>query len=281
MDVVRFDHSHSFAGMNQLRMQGNLKKMRTDLAEPISYIFRASGQEVLLNTWIGKKLKIRFTGRINCVVCGRLVGKPMGQGFCFDCFSHAPENSECIVRPELCRAHLGEGRDPEWEQEHHNQPHVVYLAKSSRIKVGVTRASQVPFRWIDQGASEVIVIADAPCRKAAGDMEVFLKGYFSDKTAWQRMLKGELSDLSLSNEVDRAIGLLSESFKQYVVRESKPCTLHYPLSKNPDKVKSINLMRQPELEDILVGIKGQYLIFENNAVLNVRNHSGFYVVLEA
>ena len=138
---------------------------------------------------IGKDLGLRATGCSAVSVAARRVKKLFGQGFCFPCLQNAPEAAECIIRPELCRAHLGEGRDPEWEQEHHATEHVVYLSHTGGVKVGITRSTQVPVRWIDQGAVSALVIARVPYRQLAGLIEVDLKRLFADRTNWRAMLK--------------------------------------------------------------------------------------------
>ena len=145
-----------------MKLEGNSLKMKGRLAETIQYSLRLGESECDLNPFIGKSIRFQYLNKINCVVCGRDTKKSFAQGFCYPCMVSSPENSECIIRPELCRGHLGEGRDAEWEKEHHVCEHVVYLASSSVLKVGVTRAQQVPTRFIDQGASAVRIIARTP-----------------------------------------------------------------------------------------------------------------------
>ena len=183
-------------------VQGNLTKMKSSLEDEVEYRLMLS-EEVRMNDFIGKALKIEFTGTINCQNCGKVTKKTFSDGFCYSCFTTAAQAAECIIRPELCRAHLGEGRDPEWEEKHHNQPHIVYLAASSAIKVGITRATQVPTRWIDQGASSAVILAETPNRYEAGRIEVAMKSLYTDKTSWQKMLK---------NEIDEEIDLLDEKW---------------------------------------------------------------------
>ena len=168
--------------------------MKTVFNDPIEYSLLLNGENLSVNSLIGKHIQLQHTGAIFCSSCGTKIKKTFQDGLCFKCFQSAPEASECILRPELCRAHLGEGRDIEWEQNNHNQPHVVYLAASDTVKVGVTRATQVPFRWMDQGAISAIRLAETPNRYEAGKLEVALKSFFTDKTNWQRMLKNEIDE---------------------------------------------------------------------------------------
>lgn len=251
--------------------------MHTEYADPILYTLELGGDKLTVNELLGKKIRIEFGGRINCVACGKQTKKAFGQGFCYPCFKDAPENAECIVRPELCEGHLGKGRDPEWEMKYHVQPHYVYLALSSGLKVGITRKTQIPTRWIDQGASEAILLAEVPYRRLSGEIEVALKQYYNDKTNWQRMLKDEVLEADLVEKKKEAESLLPDDLKQYVLQKEELWHLHFPHLDIPKKVMSVRLDKQNELDGILTGIKGQYLIMDNHNVLNIRNHAGYFV----
>lgn len=256
---------------------GNLFKMPTEFDSPIKYKLVLGEDEILMNDLLGNKIAINFDGQINCVSCGRLTKKAFGQGFCYPCFANSPDNAECILRPELCVGHLGGGRDPEWELKHHVQPHYVYLALSSGIKVGITRGTQVPTRWIDQGASAAIILAKVPYRRLSGEIEVALKAHYSDKTIWQRMLKDEVLDADLLVKKAEAKSFLPPELQQYVTDDEEIWNLEFPSLDTPTKVKSVRLEKQPQLEGVLTGIKGQYLILDNQHVFNVRNHAGYFV----
>lgn len=257
---------------------GNLSKMRTKLESPIQYNLINGEQEVLMNQYIGSQIGIYFTGQINCVDCNKLTKKAFGQGFCYSCFVNSPMNAECIIRPELCEAHIGGGRDPEWEKKHHLQPHYVYIALSSGMKVGVTRDTQIPTRWIDQGAWKALLLAKTENRRQAGEIEVSLKPYISDKTAWQRMLKNQLQfDADLIEMKEELIEYIPEILQDFIVDEDDVLELEYPVLHYPEKVKSINLDKTPTFEGKLNGIKGQYLIFDGGMVINIRKYSGYYV----
>jgi hypothetical protein len=260
-------------------MEGNLKKMKTVIGNPINYSLLLH-EEVHLNQLIGKEVQLLWTGRINCRKCNKEIKKTFGEGFCYECFVTAPEAAECILRPELCKAHLGIGRDPEWEEKNHNQPHVVYLAASSAIKVGITRLTQVPTRWIDQGASEAIIIAETPNRYEAGRIEVELKSLYTDKTSWQRMLKNEIDEsIDLEEEKWQLEEQMPADITDFFREDDEVVELHYPVIEYPTKVKSIKLDREPEFKAVLKGIKGQYLIFDEGRVMNIRSHTGYYVQL--
>jgi hypothetical protein len=256
-------------------------KMRTEITDEVQYYLKGEEEDLHLNEFIGSPFRISFQNEIRCVVCDRQTKKAFGQGFCYPCFMDAPENSPCIIKPELCEAHLGKGRDVEWEQRNHMQPHFVYLAKSSAIKVGITRDTQIPTRWIDQGATEAIIIAKVPYRKLCGDIEVALKEHYTDKTSWQRMLKNEVSDESLLEHHKNVVTLFPEELKEYYQPDEKVLKLDFPVDEFPVKVKSMKLDKLPEIEGTLMGIKGQYLLFDEGRVINLRSHSGYVAKFEA
>lgn len=258
-------------------MRIKLSKMRVKYGEEVQYFLRGEVEDWLMNDMIGKDLTVEFDGRITCQNCDKAIKKTY-QGYCFQCFSEIPEASPCIIRPELCEAHLGKGRDIEWEDAHHNQPHVVYLAQSGGIKVGVTRKTQVPTRWIDQGAVRTIILAETPYRQLAGQIEVELKQFISDKTDWRKMLKNDIdTEVSLKDKREMLAELLSPHLSEYVDSSSEEFHIRYPVLQHPKSVSSIRLDSAPAFKLKLTGIKGQYLLFDGGKALNVRNHAGYHV----
>jgi len=263
-----------------MKGSGYLSKMEVIPESPVGYFLHLD-QRYFLNDFIGKQLSLTWNGGIQCVGCGRQIPKTFGEGFCYPCFQSSPHASPCIIRPELCRAHFGEGRDSEWEERNHNQPHAVYLTAGDAVKVGVTRKTNLETRWIDQGATRAIVLAETTNRYEAGLLEVALKDFFSDKTNWQKMLR---------NEKDESIDLVDEKWR---VHEEMPSdlacffsqndditTFEFPVLSYPSKVSSISLEKVRHHEGTLIGIKGQYLLFSDGSVLNVRRHTGFHVELK-
>ncbi len=254
-----------------------ISKMIVSLDSIIQYDLELD-KTIRMNDWIGKHITLSWNGNIFCPSCQTKTKKSFGEGFCYKCFISAPEATECNLRPELCRAHLGEGRDVEWEEKHHNQPHIVYLAASDKVKVGVTRITQVPTRWIDQGASSAIRIAETPNRYEAGILEVALKSFFSDKTNWQRMLKNELDEsIDLVEEKWNLHDQLPADLTKYYSENDEIISLNYPVIEFPIKVSSMSFDKTPIIEGLLQGIKGQYLIFEGGKVLNIRKHTGYSI----
>ena len=258
---------------------GNLSKMKVEHEDPVIYTLNLEEKNVIMNDLIGNRVNLRFTGTIHCVACGKVTKKAFGQGFCYSCFMNSPLNSECIIRPELCEAHLGKGREPAWEEEHHNKPHIVYLALTSGVKVGVTREDQVPVRWIDQGAWKAIKLARTPYRQIAGHIEVALKNFLTDKTPWQKMLKNETDESTDLVSVKRQISSrLNPSFREYLLTEENEVFIfNYPVLQYPEKVKSLSPDKNQFIDGILTGIRGQYLMFNYSEVLNVRSNSGYEI----
>ncbi|MDB9775192.1 DUF2797 domain-containing protein [Vicingaceae bacterium] len=263
--------------------EGNISKMRVELEHPVHYSLQLSDEvKVDMNDLIGKEISLAFNGVINCVNCGRVTKKSFAQGSCYPCFINSPNNAECIIRPELCRAHLGEGRDPEWEERNHNQPHIVYMAIGAGIKVGVTRETQIPTRWIDQGAWKAVRLARTPNRYQAGVIEVDMKSHVSDKTHWMKMLKNELAeDLDVIKVKEELLQIMNDKYNDFHSEDNEIIEINYPVLEFPTKVKSHNLDKLPLLKGKLMGIKGQYLIFDGGIVINLRKYSGYHIEITA
>ncbi|GAB5401592.1 MAG: DUF2797 domain-containing protein [Aureisphaera sp.] len=256
--------------------EGVLTKMRTEIGSPIQYYLVFENDFLNMNQLLNKKVTIRLTG-FECLNC-RLDKKIFRQGFCYDCFYEIPQAADWIMRPELSKAHLGqEDRDLEYEKKVQLQPHIVYLANSSNVKVGVTRKSQVPTRWIDQGAHEAIEIVEVPNRYLAGITEVALKEHVSDKTNWRKMLKNEIEDVDLIEWRSKLKGFIPEETSDYFLDRNGETHLEFPVKGYPEKPKSLNLDKTPDYTGTLKGIKGQYLIFEDDTVFNVRANEGYKV----
>lgn len=259
-----------------MQYQGVLTKMQTYFANPVQYYLVFKNDFINLNQALKKKIKINFLA-YECLECG-LDKKIFRQGFCYDCFYSAPQAGDWIMQPELSRAHLGiEDRDLDYEKSVQLQPHVVYLANSSNVKVGVTRKSQIPTRWIDQGAHEAIEVVEVPNRYLAGIAEVALKQQVSDKTNWRKMLKNEVLDLDLKDLKEQLKTYLPTEVQPYYLAEQQELEIQFPVLKYPQKPQSLQLDKTMEYEGILAGIKGQYLIFEDDTVFNVRNFEGYVV----
>lgn len=264
-----------------MRYNGTLLKMETKLVNPIEYELPIGDELIYMNPLIGKYIALKWLKEIYCVACGRKTNKSFAQGFCYPCFLNAPETSECIFRPELCRAQDGIARDMEWAENHCLQDHIVYLAISSGIKVGVTRSGQIPTRWIDQGAWQAIKLAKTPNRYTAGLIEVALKEHISDRTNWQRMLKNQLIEgVDLTIAKKDMIAHLPSDLQNYISEEDNITEINYPVNEYPEKVKSLSFDKLGEIAGRLWGVKGQYLIFDDGTVLNMRKHTGYMVELE-
>lgn len=257
-----------------------LVKMSTEFLNPIQYYLHAEKNFININQLISKDVKISLRG-YQCLNC-RQDGKIFRQGFCYNCFMSIPQAGDWIMRPELSKAHLDvQDRDLAYEKKVQLQPHIVYLATASDVKVGVTRKTQIPTRWIDQGASKAIVVAEVPNRYLAGVAEVALKNHFTDKTNWRRMLQNQLNEFDLAMLRDQCKDLLPEEVQPYFsVSSPEILELNYPVEQYPTKISSLNLEKMPEYSGRISGIKGQYILFEDETVFNVRANEGNVVRLE-
>ncbi|MDC6350047.1 DUF2797 domain-containing protein [Zeaxanthinibacter sp. PT1] len=261
-----------------MQYEGVLRKMQTEIGNPIQYFLVFEDNFIHMNQLLDKEVEISFI-KYQCLNCGE--DRPIyRQGCCRYCFFEIPSAGDWIMKPELSTAHLDqEDRDLEYEKKVQLQPHVVYLANSSNVKVGVTRKSQVPTRWIDQGAHEAIIMVEVPNRYLAGITEVALKDYVSDKTNWRRMLTNTLEDLDLTEWRQRLKEYIPEEVAEYYMSDAEELELHFPVLQYPSKVKSLNLNKSPQYKGVLKGIKGQYLLFEDNTVFNIRGSEGYFVGL--
>jgi hypothetical protein len=257
--------------------EGVLTKMQTELGNPIQYYLVFENSFLNLNQLLDKELEITFQG-YQCLNCGKKK-KIFRQGFCYDCFMSSASAGDWIMKPELSTAHLAiEDRDLEYEMKVQLQPHIVYLALSSEVKVGVTRKTQVPTRWIDQGAVQAVPIVEVPNRYLAGITEVALKNHFADKTNWQKMLKNEVPSTDLLQERLKTETLLPTEVRDYFFnQEAQLYQMNYPVLNYPKKVTSLSLDKTPNFQGKLSGIKGQYLLFQDGTVFNVRTFEGYVV----
>ncbi len=271
-----------------MEWEGNIRKMNASLSDgqanyelPLFDVLE-SKERVFMNELIGSEIRISYDGQINCRSTGDRIKKTYGEGMSYKAFIDSPLATESIIRPELSRIHEGIAlRDEEWERRNHLTPHVTYLSLTSEIKVGVTREANIPSRWIDQGAIKAIVLAETPYRQAAGLIEVALKGHLSDKTNWRNMLKniqtGPVNLVAKKQEVKQWI---PSELIEFWASDDRAVEIEYPVNRYPVKVTSIKLDKFPVIEKKLAGIKGQYLIFSDDTVMNVRSHSGYRVRLE-
>ena len=260
--------------------QGVLKKMMTVHEETVQYYLEMENDFLNMNQLLEREIELSFV-KFECLNC-HLDKQIYRQGFCQKCFFETPTAGDWIMKPELSTAHLGkEDRDLEYEKAVQLKPHIVYLANSSEVKVGVTRKTQVPTRWIDQGAHEAIEIVEVPNRYLAGITEVALKEYVSDKTNWRKMLQNNITDADLVAEKEKLSQYIPDEAKEYYLKENnEEIHINFPVNKYPEKVKSLNLLKTGNYKGVLKGIKGQYLIFEDNTVFNVRANEGLVVSIE-
>lgn len=277
------------SGLSRLAL-GTLAKMRSEAAAPVAYAMPVGDRDVPMNPLLGQRIALRFEGIILCVACGRRTNKSFNQGYCYPCFKTLAACDTCIMSPERCHFREGTCREPEWGLTHCMTDHVVYLANGTGLKVGITRAGQVPTRWIDQGAVQALPLARTATRQQAGLLESAMKAHVSDRTQWQTLLKGnpEPMDLAAARrdllarcapEIER---LHAEFGLQAVVpaEDTEMWSFDYPVLAFPAKVRSLALEKLGCVEGELLGIKGQYLIL-SSGVINIRKYTGHEVELLA
>lgn len=272
-----------------MQFTGNIQKLATALEHPVQYHLPIGEEMVALNPLIGRNITFSYLGEINCIACGRKTSKSFNQGYCYPCFQSLAQCDTCIVKPEQCHYFEGTCREPEWAESHCLQDHYVYLANSSGIKVGITRGTQIPTRWMDQGATQALPIFRVKNRLLSGLLEVTLKEHVADKTHWQRMLKGEPEPVDLVAKRDELLDScateIAATSNEHGGDTIEPLTnemmisICYPVQEYPSKVKSFNFDKTPQITGVLQGIKGQYLILDSG-VLNIRKYSGYKLRLQ-
>lgn len=273
--------------MNELA-RGAAVKMRIELQSPTQYWMRLGETEVALNELLGQQLQLEYLGEINCIHCQRKTNKSFAQGYCWPCFKGLAQCDTCIMSPEKCHYDAGTCREPEWGEANCMIDHFVYLANSSKVKVGITRGTQVPVRWLDQGATQAMPIFRVKTRQQSGFVEDALRAHVSDRTSWQAMLKGDPEAVDLPAVRDQLVELCSaeldalhERFGLQAIQlldDAEVIEISYPVLEYPQKVKSFNLDKVPLAEGTLQGIKGQYLIFDTG-VINIRKYTGYQLAL--
>jgi len=269
-----------------LRYSGHLSKMRVDYQDCVHYQLPLDDQLIPLNGMIGKTLSIDYLGEIHCCHCGRKSKKSFNQGYCYPCFTRLAQCDSCIMSPEKCHYFAGTCREPMWGESHCMVDHIVYLANSSGVKVGITRESQTPTRWMDQGATQALPIMRVKTRQQSGLVEDILREHVKDRTDWRAMLKGnaETADLAtlrdaLFERCEQKLGELEQRFGLQALQrldDAKPLHFRYPVLEYPQKVTSFNMDKNPRIEGTLLGIKGQYLIFDSG-VINIRKYTSYAV----
>jgi len=260
--------------------------MFVEATSPVSYRLELGGQQVNLNEWLGKQIRIEYLQQIECVYCGRITRKSFNQGYCYPCFSGLAQCDLCIMSPEKCHFHLGTCRQPDWGMSHCMRPHIIYLSNTSGVKIGITRETQLPTRWIDQGAIQAIPILRVSKRYHAGLIEHAFRQYVSDRTNWRNMLKNEVEVIDLYQVFEslwpQVKALLDPELiddVEEIASAAGTLNLDYPALRYPTRVTSFNLDKQALVEGKLDAIKGQYLILDNG-VINIRKYGGYLVSLE-
>jgi hypothetical protein len=273
---------------------GKIAKMRVSVDEHNTAMYQLPiGDDFIdVNSLIGQQISVQHTGSINCIHCDRKTKKSFNQGYCYVCLTRLAQCDTCIIKPERCHYAQGTCREPEWGEKNCLQDHFVYLANTGQIKVGITRHVKdgVSSRWIDQGATQAMAIYRVKERLLSGLVEIEIAKHIGDKTNWRLMLKGQAEQLDLVSMQQQIVDLIKEplsaiadKFGLQAVQAVKPnpITINYPVNQYPDKIKSINLDKEPVFEGELMGIKGQYLLLDQDRVINMRKYTGYALSIQA
>ncbi|WP_343349718.1 DUF2797 domain-containing protein [Pseudomonas sediminis] len=268
--------------------RGSLSKMKAHLDAPVQYAFRLGEEEVPVNPLVGKHLRLEFLGAIHCTHCGRKTKTSFSQGYCYPCMQKLAQCDVCIMSPERCHYDQGTCREPSWGEQFCMTDHIVYLANSSGVKVGITRATQVPTRWIDQGATQALPILRVATRQQSGFVEDLLRSQVADKTNWRALLKGDAEPvdlLAIREQLFDSCGAgIAELQQRFGLQAIQPLSaaevqaIRYPIEAYPAKITSFNLDKQPLAEGTLLGIKGQYLMFDTG-VINIRKYTAYQLAV--
>ena len=264
-----------------MKLIGRLSKMDTKIGITVGYGLWFQNEYLDLTTLIGREIKISYDGKIFCSNCMKRIKKSYAEGVCYPCTMKLASCDLCILKPETCHYDKGTCREPRWGEENCFQPHYIYLANSSGLKVGITRKTNVPFRWMDQGAIEALPVIEVKNRLVSGQIEVLFKKHIADKTDWRKMLKGGTEFVNLLEWKETLLERLKEDLKSFdhKILQEEVLQINYPVMKYPEKINSFNLDKVSEITGKLMGIKGQYLILDTG-VFNVRSHSGYEITLE-
>ena len=257
----------------KIELEGLIKKMVTENTKPVSYRLPIGGELLALNAVLGNKIKLEFLKQIICQACGRKIKKSFNQGYCYQCFISLAKCDRCQTNPELCHYYKGTCREPRWGEKHCLIEHTIYIANSSNLKIGITRKHQQETRWMDQGAVQAMPIGKVRDRLDSGKIESILKKHLADRTNWRKMLNHTPS-IDLDKKRIEILKKWPHNIDGAFKESSKLFTFEYPVLQYPQKITSHNLDKNPVLEGILTGIKGQYLIFKHS-VINIRKYSGY------
>jgi hypothetical protein len=273
-----------------ISVTGHLAKMQVELDQQVQYFLPLDDHREPLNALLGKQIRLEYLGDIHCIHCGKRSKKSFSQGYCYPCFTKLPQCDTCIMSPEKCHYEQGTCRDPSWGEEYCFTDHYVYLANSSGVKVGITRGSQIPTRWIDQGATQAMPIFRVKSRYQAGLIEDCLREHVADRTHWQKMLKGNSDAVDLEEirdsiiaQSEQGISAIEQKFGLLAIQRlyhQQIVDINFPVLEFPEKVKSLNFDKQPIVEGVLQGIKGQYLILDTG-VINIRKFTAYNVQFSA
>lgn len=253
-----------------------------------------SGQDVIyhhpfdshsiLNDLIGRNFQISVSPLRQCLGCSKGVKKVV-QGYCYLCSQRLARCDLCILKPHLCHYDQGTCREPQWGLEHCFSDHILYLSRTSGLKVGLSGAGRFLRRWVDQGAQQAALLASFSSRYEAGLVENWLSQSFNDKTNWRHLLTGVVCQDDNFEQTFREIQQqIAENTKisrdKVHLIDYQPHYFQYPVESYLERAKTVNLDKVSFFEDKLIGIKGQYMLFQEHGGLNMRKYQGYDMTME-
>ncbi len=261
------------------KIEGVLDKMRVRLDFSMAHYELPIGKTyIALNGLLNYDISLYWDNTIYCKNCSTLTKKSYAQGYCYPCSQNLARCDLCILLPERCHYHLGTCREPRWGEENCFAPHIIYLANSSELKVGITRFNNIPERFIDQGAVTALPILKVDSRLKSGKLESILKQFISDKTNWRKMLKNEISPVDLRAQKQDLLARIKDDIDilEAEILEDKIIEINYPVLLYPKKITTLNFNKTAHISGKLLGIKGQYLLLDTG-VLNIRKFSSYFI----
>jgi hypothetical protein len=265
----------SHTGLSPVQYTFNLSNYPNIIKKNIGEIVQSSFK---INELLGTKISLKFSGEIRCVDCGKLTKKSFNGGSCYKCFISLASNDLCILKPSLCHYEIGTCREPEWGKNNCFKKHIVYLANSTGIKVGITKENPYSKRWVDQGAISGLPIFEVESRKQSGEIEEEFAKFISDKSSWQKLISEDSGPVDLKEKfMELQTKIDWKSFGQSIkILDEEVVHITYPIHSYPLKKSSLKPDPLKPLHGKLIGIKGQYLLFEQGGI-NIRSLEGHFL----
>ena len=121
-----------------------------------------------------------------------------------------------------------------------------------------------------------------------GETVDLLRSQVPDRTNWRTLLKGDAEVLDLVATREQIFDACADGLRALQGRfglqaiqplpDAEVVQMKYPVEAYPKKIVSFNLDKDPVVEGTLLGIKGQYLIFDTG-VINIRKYTAYQLAV--